>query len=271
MMVFTKKVGFIGAGNMAQSIIKGLTTSQTLSSKNIFATNRTERKLQKLQELYDIQALQNNEQLIEECNVVILCMKPQDLFTAIEPIASSFHEDQIIVSLAAGISIAQLRAVLPEGRLVRIMPNTPIFVNRGVIGYALEGEDIGLETTIQDLFNPLGYVIKLSEGEEFDALLVSCGSGTGFVFELMQYWQEWIEEYGIDAATARKMTVETFFGAAQLASSEGETSISELQAKVTSKKGVTAAGLDSMRELEIERLLRYSFEKASLRNQELGQ
>ncbi len=88
---------------------------------------------------------------------------------------------------------------------------------------------------------------------------------------MMLYWQEWLEERGIEAALAQQMTVQTFLGAADLAQQSMPQSLADLQAKVASKKGITAAGLESMRELEIERLLRYSFEKSALRDRELSQ
>ena len=110
----------------------------------------------------------------------------------------------------------------------------------------------------------------MNEGEPFEALTVSCGSGTGFVFELMQYWQDWIQEHGIDQAEAKKIITETFLGTAQLAASEDEMSFNQLTDKVASKKGVTAAGLESMRELELEGILRMSFNKAVMRDHELG-
>jgi len=87
---------------------------------------------------------------------------------------------------------------------------------------------------------------------------------------MMMYFQDWIEERGFEPDVARKMVVETFLGAAKLAAVNPDQSLEDLQNKVTSKKGVTAAGLESMREFEIERALRYSFEKAALRNQELA-
>ncbi len=86
----------------------------------------------------------------------------------------------------------------------------------------------------------------------------------------MLYWQEWIEGYGFDSELAKKMAVQTFLGAALQAEGSNGQSLETLQAKVVSKKGVTMAGLDSMRELDIERALRVSFEKAMLRDRELG-
>jgi pyrroline-5-carboxylate reductase len=196
-------------------------------------------------------------------------MKPQDLISAIEPMSSMLVKNQIVISLAAGIPHKKLAQILPEARVVRVMPNTPSLIRRGVIGYSVYKADPGAVTVVEDLFAPLGYVVGLDDDDKFEGLTVSCSAGTGFVFELMVYWQEWMEERGFDPSVARKMTVETFLGAAMLAA-DGETPLEDLLAKVASKKGVTEAGLQSMRELEVERALRYSFEKAAIRNQELS-
>ena len=87
---------------------------------------------------------------------------------------------------------------------------------------------------------------------------------------MMMYWQDWIQERGFTNEEAKQMTIETFVGASLLAAQSAGIDIEELQQRVTSKKGVTAAGLNSMRELEIERALRISFEKASMRSQEIS-
>ncbi len=269
-MAVPYKIGFMGMGNMAQTIVKGLVESKTLSPSQIFASNRTPGKLVKAVDLWGIKSLPNNEELVEACEIVILAMKPQDFAVAIDPIASLFYEKQIVISLAAGITTAALQKKLPQCRIARVIPNTPSTINRGVIGYLVDEIDLGLEIVVEDLFKPLGFVLPTEDEDQLEGLLISCSSGTGFVFELMTYFQDWVEERGFDPITARKMVVETFAGASLLASQQRETSLEDLQSKVTSKKGVTAAGLESMRELEVERLLRYSFEKAALRNQELA-
>jgi pyrroline-5-carboxylate reductase len=265
------KVGFIGVGNMAQAIIKGLIESKTIAAKSVFATNRSQGKLQKAAEFFGIQTCDDNEELVDACDVIILAMKPQDLNAAIEPIVGAFREGQIVISLAAGVNLHTLEKKLPQCRIVRLMPNTPALIQKGMFGYVTSSEDDqALETFVEDMCQPLGSVYRMDDEDQFEAFTVSCASGTGFVYELMMYWQDWIEERGFDPAIARKMVVETFLGAAALAEQSAGTPLEELQSKVTSKKGITAAGLQSMRELEIERALRYSFEKAALRNQELA-
>jgi pyrroline-5-carboxylate reductase len=266
----TRKVGFIGAGHMGQAMMKALVDTKTISPGNLFATNRSSGKLKKVEEQYGVKPLTTNEELVETCDIIVLAVKPQDLAEVLEPIASSFNESHLVVSLAAGFTLKSLQRLLPSVKgLARAMPNTAALIQKSVVGYCLADGAESYEGSVEALLQPLGLVVATDEGETFEALTVSCGSGTGFVFELMQYWQEWIEEHGFEPEIARQMVVQTFLGAAELAAGS-EATIGELQDRVTSKKGVTAAGLQSMRELELERGLRYSFEKAALRDQEIA-
>ena len=150
------------------------------------------------------------------------------------------------------------------------MPNTPLKIGEGVIGYALDKDSDDTRALIEALFAPISLTVEANEGEPFEALTVGAASGVGFVFELMVYWQEWLEEHNFDPKVARDLTVKTFLGAASLAENSETASLEQLLSNVTSKKGVTAAGLQSMRELELERGLRYSFEKAVMRDRELS-
>lgn len=267
----SKKIGFIGVGNLGQAIIRALIESQTFEASQIFATNRSPGKLIKMQEQFGIGASKTNEELIEICDTIVLAVKPHDLAQVLEPIASSFSREHLVISLAAGFSLKTLQKLLPEvAGLARVMPNTPAVIRKAVVGYCLGKNAAAYEAQVTQLFKPLGLLVKVQEGESFEALTVSCGSGTGFVLELMQYWQEWLEEHHFDARLAKEMVIETFLGAALMAEKTPESSLEDLQDKVVSKKGVTFAGLQSMRELEVERALRYSFEKAVLRDQEIA-
>ena len=264
------KIGFIGAGHMAQALIKGMVQSKAVRPEQIIVSNRTPGKLIKLQETFGVQTRAQNEQVAEECDVVILAMKPQDLSTAIVSVAGAFNEHQIVISLAAGIPFSILEKQISDGRLVRFMPNTPSIIGRGLLGFMCQVPDDYVSSTMEDLFSSLGVVIEVETEEKLDALMISCSSGTGFVFEMMMYWQDWIAERGFTDEEARLMTIETFLGASMLAAQSEGVEIEELQSRVTSKKGVTSAGLNSMRELELERILRVSFEKANMRSQEIS-
>ena len=257
-------------GNMGQAILNGFVTSGTLSAKDIYISNRSPGKVEKMVKKHGCHGLSHGNAVIDQCDIVILATKPQDLIQLLESAQTSFREDQIVVSLAAGIQLAKLRKYISDAKIVRVMTNTPIFVSRGVIGFTMAESDIVIERIVKKLFTPLGYVVSLEEGDPFAAFTVGSASGTGFLLEMMSYWREWIQENGIDPEEASKIVIETFLGTAMLADQEKEQSFESLTQKVTSKKGVTAAGLQSFRELELEGLLRMSFNKALLRNQELG-
>jgi pyrroline-5-carboxylate reductase len=265
-------VGFIGAGNMCQALIEGWLQNGTVTAGEIFVSNRTEGKLKRVAEQFGVNACGTNEEVIDKSDVVLIAVKPQDFDAAIEPIASSFHEDQIVISLAAGVPLRKIKRLLPTlPHVVRVMSNTPARVGQGAFSYCVLKDNLRIDRWMERMFGALGLVVRLDEGDQFEAAMVATSAGIGFVYELMIYWQEWLEERGIDPGTARAMTAQTFMGASALALGSPTISIEELQAKVTSKKGVTAAGLASMRELELERLLRYSFEKCALRDRELAE
>lgn len=266
----SRKIGFLGAGNMAQAIIRGL-IAQKMPPQNIFVSNRSAGKPQKLHEQYGVTIATSNEHLIESSDIVVIAVKPQDLLPAMEPVAQFFIPQQIVLSLAAGVRMKTLERILPNTRLARLMPNTPSLLGRGVIAYLMnQHDDTGLKSTIEDLFSTLGQIVPVGTEEQLEAFTVASSSGVGFIFELMMYWQDWIIEHDFDPETAKSITVETFLGAALLAADAKQVALEELQNRVASRKGVTAAGLGSMRELEIERALRISFEKAALRNSEIA-
>ena len=264
------KVGFIGFGNLAHSLAKGWIEKGVLAKEQIFASNRSQGKLAKAKSDLGIQTFGTNEEVIDTCDVLILSMKPQDLRDAVEPLVSSFRPEQLVISLAAGIYLRDLEKKAPHARWAKVLTNTPVSVHHGVVGYLVSQPDQAREILIEDLFSPLGRVFSMDNEEQMEALLVSCSSGTGFVMELMMYFQDWIEERGISPEVARAMVVETFLGSALLASQAAKVPLDELQSRVVSKKGTTAAGLESMTDTELERGLRISFEKAALRNQELS-
>lgn len=273
-MIFsgTNSIGFMGCGNMAHAVIKGLIDNKVLPAQKIFISNRSAGKPIKLRDMYGVNIAKNNEELVEKSQVVVLAMKPQDLLAAIDPLGGIFLEKQIVISLAAGVKLNTLKKYLPLCRWIRLMPNTPTLIGQGLVGYLTDKDhpDSYLETLVEDLFKPLGQCVNLKDEEQFEAFMVACSSGVGFVYELMIYWQDWLIEHGFDEDVAKNLTLETFQGATQLAKHSGQINFEELQTRVASKKGVTEAGLLSMRDSELERGLRVAFEKAALRNQEMS-
>ena len=170
-------------------MIRALLENGTFRKDQIFATNRSEGRLKKAVETFGIGTFKNNEELIDHCDIIVVAVKPQDLLGVLEPIANSFDETSVLISLAAGISLSAISRTVPQTeRLVRVMPNTPLEVGKAVIGYCINEGASSIEPLVQDILEPMGLAVADEEGEAFEALTVACGTGTGFVFELMLFW-----------------------------------------------------------------------------------
>ncbi len=263
-------IGFIGCGNLAQSILKSILSNNILSPSQVFFTNRSENKLKKVKSEFGVGSFAGNDELIDHSDIVIIAVKPQDFMEAIEPYVANFREDQIVISLAAGVPFTTLKSLVTTStRLVRVMTNTAASVSQGVVGFYHARDDEALDATIEQLFSSIGEVYALQNEDEFAAFTVAVCSGIGFVFEVMTYWAEWLEQYGISKEISEKMIKDTFKGAVSLLEKNKNLELTDLQSKVVSKKGVTQAGLTSMHELELDRVFRVSFEKAVMRDKEL--
>lgn len=270
MILKALNIGVIGVGQMGQSLIRGLVDSKTVEPHRIYCSNRSQGKLKKLVESYPVQVMSSNQEVVDQSDVIFIGVKPQDFFDVLDPIARDFTSKQIVVSLAAGISLPSIKKVLPDCRLVRAMLNTPAVIGQGTVAFSvLEDEGI-VEDIMEQILNPLGKAFCVEDLESFEGFTVACSSGTGFIFELMKYWQSWLVDYGFSKKEAQEMITQTFLGTSLLASQNPQSSFEDLRVKVTSKQGVTEAGLESMREQELETALRISFEKAFLRNKELS-
>ncbi len=270
MIVKAFRIGFIGTGNMGQAVIKGLVESGFIRADKIYASNRSQGKLIKVAEDYGIHALASNQDVVDQCDIVFIAVKSQEFFDILDPIARDFVKNQIVVSLAAGVSLQSIKKILPDCRLVRVMPNTPTLIREGTLAFCTLQRDESLVDMMEQLLGALGKTFYVEEGEPFDGFTVSCSSGTGFLFEFMKYWKDWIVDYGIDEEVAHQMVIQTFLGTSLLALKSPKSSFEKLRVNVTSRQGVTEAGLNSMREQELERILRISFEKAVLRAKDLS-
>lgn len=266
-----KKLGVLGAGNLSRSILEGFFKSGNVDLKDVFVTNRNPEKLQKLQlEFPGLQIVSSGEELLDKCEIIILGVKPQDLVDAIEPIRGSFSKEHIVISLAAGVGLDALKQLITgTEQLIRWMPNTPIKMQEGVIGFSVHKESEILTQLSEKLLSPLGLVVEVDEGDEMDALTIACASGPAFVFEFIQIWQSWLEASGFPAGMSKAMALQTFVGSVLLANENKSLGLADLQNQVMSKKGTTFAGMSHLRSLEVENLISSSLNKAMNRAREL--
>jgi pyrroline-5-carboxylate reductase len=266
-----KKLGVLGAGNLARSILEGFFKAGVIDLKDVFVTNRNPEKLQKLQlEFPGLQILSSTEELIENCGIIILGVKPQDLVTATQSVRGLFTKEHIVISLAAGVGLSSLKDLIPgTDQFIRWMPNTPIKMQEGVIGFSILKESEILSQLSEKLLSPLGLVVEVEEGDEMNALTIACASGPAFVFEFIQVWQSWLEASGFPQSISKAMALQTFVGSVLLANDNKSLGLADLQNQVTSKKGTTHAGLAHLRSLEFEDLINASLNKAMNRAREI--
>ncbi len=269
----SKRLGFIGAGNMTSAVISGLTALGKISPGKVLVASRTQGKVTALEKKLKIIGCSNVDEVTDTADIIFLSVKPQDLGSLLDNIGKSIDETQTVVSFAAGFNVKLLRSYIPRaGSIIRVMPTTAAKINQGILGYTFETSEgqVKHESMIREILSVLGTPIYAADEELFDALMVGCSSGIGFILEFMQIWSEWLEEKGFSSEESAIMTSETFLATSMLASSSPET-FAKLQNQVSSKKGVTGQGLESFREMDLDRTLRIGFENALLRSAKLTQ
>jgi len=266
------KIGFIGSGNMTKSLVSGLVLGAKDSdfkvSDNIFVSSRTPEKAKSLSEKFAINSFKNNDELIDECDWIILAMKPQDLPEFLESYDKSFTEHHSVVSLCAGISLDSIKKQLPDVKAVaRLMPSTAAEFGSGVLGLYSDSE--AFSEDLAQYFKNVGSVQEVESEEFLDGIMISAASGVGFLLEVLQIWAEWLEELGFSKEQSQQIAKQGFSGVSDILK-ESKKDFYQLQSEVTSKKGVTLAGLEAMRSSDLDEALNKGFEAALRRSQELA-
>lgn len=263
----TKKIGFVGSGNMTRSLITGLKFNKEINLENIYVCNRTSEKAKAMSQNLGIQYAEHVDKVLEICDIIVISIKPQDLKSFLETYGKSFSSDQIVLSLCAGVKLQALHEQLPQvANIARLMPSTTCEYGKGVLGIYSDNETVASE--LQEYFAPVGAVYAVSDEESLDSIMISAASGVGFILEFMQIWSEWLEEEGFDRESSHEITKLSFAGVSAMLE-KTDKSFSKLQSEVTSKKGVTLAGLEMMRTMGLDDVLNKSFAAAGRRSKEM--
>lgn len=270
MSVKGKKVGFLGAGNMGEAMIRGLLKAGLVPAEDIFATDVRLDRLEQLGKLYGIHTLSDNGLLVKRVEVVILAVKPQIIHAVLKEVAPAVTVGQLFISLAAGVPTAALRADLPRGvRLIRVMPNTPALVLEGVTAVAkADGLQQGDLETAEEIFGAVGKVVVLEE-EALDAVTGLSGSGPAYVALMIEALADGGVKVGLDRLTAMTLAAQTVLGSAKLLIETGAHP-GQLKDMVTSPGGTAIAGIAALEEGGFRRTLISAVERATLRSRELG-
>lgn len=258
-----RTIGFIGAGRMAEALIRGFASSGLVGTDRIFATDLSDERRKAMGELgvYAHKGL-DPEAPVSCADVVFLAVKPQDVRSVLDLV--DLQRDQLLVSVAAGVTCQTLEEALPaSSRVVRVMPNTPALVGAGATAYCLgthateEDADI-----VQKLFSSVGCAIRVKE-TLMDAVTGLSGSGPAYCFLAMEAMADGGVLAGLPRATALRLSAQTMLGAAQMVLNGEEEELMHpgmLKDAVASPGGTTIAGLHM---LEVDGV-RAAFQKAVL-------
>ena len=273
-MLRSKKLGFIGGGNMAEAMIKGLISASFVESKNIFVSDVVSERLEFLHSEYKVKTVQDNRELVEKSDILVLAVKPQVVKKVIENVRDLMDAKKLLVSVAAGVPIATILEVLKTGQdrkynVVRSMPNTPALVQEGVTAIAAGVNVSKVDIQIAHrLFEAVGKTVDVDE-VHLDAVTGLSGSGPAYIFMIIEALSDAGVKMGLSRDVANALTIQTVLGSAKLAW-ESQKHPGELKDMVTSPGGTTISGLHALEMGGLRTTMMDAVEAATERSRELG-
>lgn len=259
----TKTIGFIGGGNMAASLVAGLIESGH-SAAQIWVADVNPDALMKLSQRWDVRTVEDNLQVANNCDVIVLAVKPQHMEPVCRQLAPSVRQhNPLIISIAAGVTQAALMRDLGENAaIVRCMPNTPALVQSAATGLFANAnvtdEQRGLA---ENILRAVGLCLWLTYESELHAVTAVSGSGPAYYFLMMEAMEKAGIELGLSENTARLLVQQTALGAAKIAM-ETDESPATLRTKVTSPGGTTESALEVFQQGEFIQLVSHAMHAA---------
>lgn len=269
-MLKDRKIAFLGGGNMAEALIKGLIAAGTAKPGRILVTDISADRLAHLRQTYGILTQETNLSAAREAEVLIVSVKPQVVDRVLSEISGVVDERRLVISIAAGISLARIERALYEGsHVVRVMPNTPALVLAGAAALAggkhATADDLALA---QSIFNSVGRAVVIEE-KLMDAVTGLSGSGPAYVFMIIDALSDAGVKEGLPRQLALELAAQTVYGSAKMVL-ETQEHPAKLRDMVTSPGGTTIEGLHALEKGGFRAALMNAVEAATARSRELG-
>ncbi|OON95540.1 MAG: pyrroline-5-carboxylate reductase [Candidatus Epulonipiscioides saccharophilum] len=262
-------IGLIGCGNMGSAIIKGGITSKVLKGSEVFVYDVVEQSMNKMLEM-GINKCKSNDDLLEKCDIIILATKPQYTQEIIEAINPGLLKNKAIISILAGMKTNTLKEMMPDTRILRVMPNTAALVFEGATVFSLSTDFFEEEKDIaKNLFNSIGKIEWIEENL-IDAISGFSGAGPAYVAMIIEAMSDGAVKQGIPRKVAYQLAAQTLLGSAKLFL-ETQMSPSQMKDMVTSPGGVTIAGVEALEKGNIRYAFMDCIDAATKRAKELGQ
>ncbi len=263
------KIGFIGGGKMANAIINGIIASDIYIPAQITASARTEETLKHLKKEFNINTTLDNKEVVKNSKIIILAVKPFILKDILNEIKEYITKEHLIISIAAGISVKTIEDILKTQSIIRVMPNTPSLVNKGMSAICC-GKDVSNEqrNCVLKIFNSVGETI-ITEEKYIDIITAISGSSPAFYYYFINSIAKAGEKLGLDYNTSLKLSAQTALGAAEMIL---KTKIppEKLIENVTTKGGCTEAGNEVLKENNISDIIFDTIDKTAKKAHELG-
>jgi pyrroline-5-carboxylate reductase len=242
-MEISKKLFFIGSGNMASAIISGLLESNLVESENIVCNDVVKEKVVNLQKKYGISIAEDKGEAIIGADIIFLSVKPQNMLKVFDEIKHFIRNKAIVISIAAGITTRFIEdSIQKKIAVIRAMPNTPSLVRSGATALC-KGRFVSDDQLqkARNLFASIGKA-EILEEKKFDIITALSGSGPAYIFYFCELMQKAAEKLGLDKNVARIFAVQTVYGAGKMLDITKE-SAERLKEKVKSPNGTTEAAL----------------------------
>jgi pyrroline-5-carboxylate reductase len=269
-MTAKKSIGFVGAGNMAEAMIRGLLRGKLFAPAQVTASAPREERRRELSEKYGIHVTQDNREAAAQ-SIVVLSVKPQILSRVLDEISGSIRAESLVLSIAAGVPVAAIQAKLRKGtRVVRAMPNTPALVDAGAT--AIAGGEHAQESDLEDakrIFDAVGLTVVLDESL-LDAVTGLSGSGPAYVFLILEALSDAGVKVGLSRRTSQLLAAQTLLGSAKMLLETNEHP-GKLKDMVTSPGGTAITGLHTLEHGGVRTTLMNAVEAATRRSRELGE
>lgn len=269
-MLKGRRFAFVGAGNMAEALIRGLLASGDVAAQDIVLSGRRRDKADRSAEKLGVRAAPDNLACVRGADVVMLCVKPQVMRTVLEQIGKEVAPEALVISVAAGIPTHAIESHMGPGqRVVRAMPNTGAVVRQSATaisaGSNATDDDLALA---RDLFDHVGRTVVVDE-THLDAVTGLSGSGPAYIFLIIDALADASVKVGLSRDVGLELAAQTVLGSAQLLLQTGEHP-GKLKDQVTSPGGTAIAGLHTLEAGGLRTTLINAVENATRRARELG-
>ena len=261
------KITFIGFGNMGSAIYNGMQKSKL--TNEVLIVDMDEKKLLDLKNT-SVTFLNKIEDKISDSKLIWLCVKPQSFNEITKDLIKFCTNNQTLVSIMAGVTINQIKKETEMEKIVRVMPNTPAQISKGMSVWTntkeVEKNDVDM---VQNILNSIGKSVRVDSENEIELATALSGSGPGFIYKFIESMIKAGKKIGLSETLSRELVTETFFGSASLL----EVSDKELEAlkeNVTSPGGTTEAGLNFLDKMDIDNIVFKMINSAVNRSKELS-